>query len=225
MQGRCVKLHGYLNSWERHSQKFCAEKKQEAITWTGYHPKQSECIEGEQFRVNYLVCTLLAFYQSSYDLWVFPDRFRHITTLAMELECDVHGRHIYTWKNPAHSNCPSAHDLVMQMRKAHWLVDHITWHQLTNQLCALTSKVHVHLARVLTWPGMFIIMYVIVLNNGNRTHDHNWKLMAITLAKLRLLTGLLNFRITCNSGNRVGQWVTRLHEIWAGWFHPVAVPM
>ena len=24
---------------------------------------------------------------------------------------------------------------------------------------------------------------------------------------------------------RVGQWVTRLHEIWAGWFHPVAVPM
>ena len=25
--------------------------------------------------------------------------------------------------------------------------------------------------------------------------------------------------------HRVGQWVTRLHEIWAGWFHPVAVPM
>ena len=25
--------------------------------------------------------------------------------------------------------------------------------------------------------------------------------------------------------DRVGQWVTRLHEIWAGWFHPVAVPM
>ena len=23
--------------------------------------------------------------------------------------------------------------------------------------------------------------------------------------------------------NRVGQWVTRLREIWAGWFHPVAV--
>ena len=25
--------------------------------------------------------------------------------------------------------------------------------------------------------------------------------------------------------NRVGQWVTRFREIWAGWFHSVAVPM
>ena len=24
---------------------------------------------------------------------------------------------------------------------------------------------------------------------------------------------------------RVGQWITRLHEIWAGWFNPVTVPM